>query len=170
MCALVSYRGDVQAAVICHHTQGAPGELGGRDRRVFRSGREPCGVYSSVYLSKPDGPLEMYEVCSLVNCSLVKRVCAKIHHAFCVWASQHSVTCLAQSSGRRPLPHRLAVRRLNNPSCAAKGFTWLMQVRNGIDIMDREPDVWKARVLMLAAAYPDVNWSQARYILSYTPA
>ncbi len=36
------------------------------------------------------------------------------------------------------------------------------QVRNGIDIMEKEPDVWKARVLILAAAYPDVNWSQVR--------
>lgn len=35
-------------------------------------------------------------------------------------------------------------------------------VRNGIDIMEREPDMWRARVLILAAAYPDVDWSQVR--------
>lgn len=35
-------------------------------------------------------------------------------------------------------------------------------VRNGIDIMEREPDVWRARILILAAAYPDVNWPQVQ--------
>lgn len=33
-------------------------------------------------------------------------------------------------------------------------------VRNGIDIMEREPDAWRAKILILAAAYPGVDWSQ----------
>jgi hypothetical protein len=41
-----------------------------------------------------------------------------------------------------------------------KGVDVNRVVRNGIDIMGREPDVWRARILILAAAYPDVNWSQ----------
>ena len=41
-----------------------------------------------------------------------------------------------------------------------KGVDVNRVVRNGIDIMGREPDVWRARIVILAAAYPDVNWSQ----------
>jgi hypothetical protein len=37
-------------------------------------------------------------------------------------------------------------------------------VRNGIDIMEREPDAWRAKILILAAAYPNVNWSQVALI------
>jgi hypothetical protein len=43
-------------------------------------------------------------------------------------------------------------------------------VRNGIDIMEREPGVWRARILILAAAYPDVNWSQVVLRLCVEPS
>ena len=43
-------------------------------------------------------------------------------------------------------------------------------VRNGIDIMEREPDAWRAKILILAAAYPGVDWSQVSLNVNSTIA